>query len=76
MTPKAVFHEQGRTVIKDPETNEIQNLDDLTDGIDLEIEKKKEETESIKDNQHKENMKAEIKRLEREKKSLCAKAVK
>ena len=41
MTPKALFHEQGRTVVKDPETNEYQNLDDLTDGIDLEIEKRR-----------------------------------
>ncbi|MGC2575546.1 MAG: hypothetical protein WA364_28910, partial [Candidatus Nitrosopolaris sp.] len=76
MTPKALFHEQGRTVVKDPETNDYQNLDDLTDGIDLEIEKKKEETESIEDKLHKENLKAEIKSLEREKRSLCAKAVK
>ncbi|MGB6531261.1 MAG: hypothetical protein WBF33_24400, partial [Candidatus Nitrosopolaris sp.] len=73
MTPKALFHEQGRTVVKDPETNEYQNLDDLTDGIDLEIEKKKEETDCIKDKQ---NLKAEIKSLEREKRSLRAKAVK
>ena len=35
MTPKALFHDQGRTVVKDPETNEYQNLDDLIDGIDL-----------------------------------------
>jgi hypothetical protein len=49
MTPKALFHERGETVVKDPETNEYQNLDDLIDGIDLEIEKKKEEIENIKE---------------------------
>ena len=40
-------------------TNEYQNLDDLIDGIDLEIGKKKEEIENIKEKQHEENLKAE-----------------
>lgn len=76
MTPKALFHEQGRIVVKDPETNEYKNLDDLIDGIDLEIEKKKEEIENAKVKQHEEKLKAEIKSLEREKEFLRAKAVK
>jgi hypothetical protein len=76
MTPKALFHERGETVVKDPETNEYRNLDDLIDGIDLDIEKKKEEIENLKDKQHKESLKAEVKNLEREKRSLHAKAVK
>jgi hypothetical protein len=31
VTPKALFHEWGETVVKDPETNEYQNLDNLID---------------------------------------------
>jgi hypothetical protein len=76
MTPKALFHERGESVVKDPETNEYQNLDDLIDGIDQEIEKRKEEIESLKEKQQKEKLKAEIKNLEREKKSLHGKVVK
>jgi hypothetical protein len=76
MTPKALFHEQGRIVVRDPETNEYQNLDDMTDAIDLEIEKTKEEIENTKEKNRQQNTRAEIKNLEKKKKCISEKAVK
>ena len=76
MTPKALFHEQGIVVVKDPETNMYENLDKMIDKIDTEIEYKQEEIQIAKEKQQQKNMKAEIKSLESEKKSLQAEAVK
>src|SRR5215469_5709781 len=76
MTPKALFHDQGIAVVKNPETNEYQNLDEISDVIDLEIENRNEEFENTKEKQLQQKLKVEIKSLEREKKSLYAKAVK
>src|SRR5215469_3447939 len=76
MTPKTLFHDQGIAVVKNPETNEYQNLDEISDVIDLEIKNRNEEFENTKEKQRKQKLKVEIKSLEREKKSLYAKAVK
>jgi hypothetical protein len=76
MTPKALFHDQGITVIKDPETNEYEKLEQIIDAIDAEIEEKLEEVENAKEKQQKKDLKKEIKSLERQKKSLNSRTVK
>lgn len=76
MTPKALFHDQGIIVIKDPETNEYEKFEQIIDGIDVEIEEKFEEIENAKEKQKKKELKKEIKSLERQKKSLNSKTVK
>jgi hypothetical protein len=76
MTPKALFHEQGILVFKNPETNEYENLHEMEDKIDVAIEDKNEQIENTKEKQQQKNLKAEIKNLETDKKSLHAKAVK
>lgn len=76
MTPKAVFHDQGIVAVKNPETNEYENLDEMTDAIDIEMEDKQEEIENNKEKLQKKELRREIKSLERQKKSLHSKAVK
>ena len=61
MTPNALFHDQGLTVIKDPETGEYERLEQIIDGIDTEIEEKLEEIENAKEKKQKKELKKEIK---------------
>jgi len=70
MTPKALFHDQGIIVIKDPETGEYEKFEQIIDGIDTEIEEKQEEIENAKEKQQKKELKKEIKSLERQKQHI------
>jgi hypothetical protein len=76
MTPKALFHDQGITAVKNLESGEYEDLDEMVDSIDTNIENKEEEIENAKEKQRKEELRKEIKSLERQKKFLRSKAVK
>jgi hypothetical protein len=76
MTPKALLHDQGITAVKNLESGEYEDLDEMVDSIDTNIENKEEEIENAKEKQRKEELRKEIKSLERQKKFLRSKAVK
>jgi hypothetical protein len=76
MTPKALFHDQGISAVKNPETNEYENLDEKIDPIDIDIEDKREDLENVKDKQGKKELRKEIESLQRKKKSLYSNAIK
>ena len=76
MTPKALFHDQGVAVVKNPETNVYENLDEMIDTIDTEIEDKQELIENTKDRHQKKALKKEIRSLNKRKKSLSSRAIK
>jgi hypothetical protein len=76
MTPKALFHDQGMMAVKNPETDEYENLDQMTDAIDIHIEDIVEQINNTKDKQQEKQLKKEIRDLRKKSNSLYSKAVK
>lgn len=70
MTDKALFHRQGRLVIKNTESGEYEDIEPQIAEIDSEIKSKKSELKKSKDESLKESRNRQIEELEQQKQDL------